>query len=386
MLIKEQEFKMKKRVLIIGGYGNFGRFIAECLAKDRNIIVIIAGRRLKKAQELAAQLISIHPVEAAYCDIFDNFLSFLQKVQPNIVIHTSGPFQGQSYIVPQACIQQKCHYIDLADAREYVTGIKQFDEQAKKNQLLFCSGASSVPGLSSAVIDHYLPEFGQLESVEYSIATAQLTNQGLATTAGVLSYAGKPFSTVYHGKKIQLFGWQGIQLKKFWKLNKRLLGNCDVPDLDLFPQRYTGLKTLRFQAGLELKCLHSILYLLSWLVRIRLLPTLDHFAPLLLKVSHWFDCLGHDNTGFTLLMQGKDEHELAKAVRFDLYAEHGDGLYIPCIPTILLAKNLASDELLTRGATACVGLISLAKYLDQLKELNLAVTWQDSIIASYSPN
>ena len=40
---------MIKRVLIIGGYGNFGSFITESLAKEANIQVIIAGRSLQKA-------------------------------------------------------------------------------------------------------------------------------------------------------------------------------------------------------------------------------------------------------------------------------------------------------------------------------------------------
>ncbi|MCF6263413.1 MAG: saccharopine dehydrogenase NADP-binding domain-containing protein [Xanthomonadales bacterium] len=47
---------MSKRVLIIGGYGNFGSVITTMLALEGNIQVIIAGRSLQKAEQLAAEL------------------------------------------------------------------------------------------------------------------------------------------------------------------------------------------------------------------------------------------------------------------------------------------------------------------------------------------
>tara|TARA_R100001143_G_C3324889_1_gene116568 strand:- start:558 stop:761 length:204 start_codon:yes stop_codon:yes gene_type:complete len=42
----------------------------------------------------------------------------------------------------------------------------------------------------------YIGEFQELQSAEYAIATAQRTGRGLATMSAVLSYAGKPFTTM----------------------------------------------------------------------------------------------------------------------------------------------------------------------------------------------
>ncbi|MFW2572181.1 saccharopine dehydrogenase family protein, partial [Legionella sp. 29fVS95] len=255
-----------KKVFILGGYGNFGRYIAKVLSTNPNIQLIIGGRRLEKAQAFVKTLAPIHPAQAIRCDISQNLATIFAAVQPDIVIHTAGPFQGQDYQVAEACLEQGCHYIDLADSRDFVDGISKLDSEATEKNLFICSGASSLPALTSAVIDHYLDQFSVLEKVDYAIATAQLTNQGLATTAGVLSYAGKPFYTLIDGKQQLIYGWQDLQLKPFWQLNKRFLGNCDVPDLALFPERYPQLKTIRFQASLELRTLQLILFFMSWLV------------------------------------------------------------------------------------------------------------------------
>ena len=150
-----------KRILIIGGYGNFGRYIAQVLGQNTNIKLIIAGRRIHKAQELISSLELANSAEAIYCDIFKNIKQTIQDVNANIVIHTSGPFQSQDHIVAKVCIEAKAHYIDLSDSREFVTKIDELDQTAKTHEVLIVSGASSVPGLSSAIIDNYLPEFSE---------------------------------------------------------------------------------------------------------------------------------------------------------------------------------------------------------------------------------
>lgn len=366
-----------KKVFILGGYGNFGRYIAKVLSTNPNIQLIIGGRRLEKAQAFVKTLAPIHPAQAIRCDISQNLATIFAAVQPDIVIHTAGPFQGQDYQVAEACLEQGCHYIDLADSRDFVDGISKLDSEATEKNLFICSGASSLPALTSAVIDHYLDQFSVLEKVDYAIATAQLTNQGLATTAGVLSYAGKPFYTLIDGKQQLIYGWQDLQLKPFWQLNKRFLGNCDVPDLALFPERYPQLKTIRFQASLELRTLQLILFFMSWLVRLNLFPSLDKSAVALLKISHWFNAFGHDNTGFYMELSGLDHQKRVKQIRFDIYAKHGDGLYIPCIPAILLAERLSDEEQRLSGATACMGQISLTDYLDTLQRLQLDISWRE---------
>lgn len=54
------------------------------------------------------------------------------------------------------------------------------------------SGASSVPGLSSAVIERYLPQFQELRSIEMGISSGARA-PGLATVKGIFGYCGMPF-------------------------------------------------------------------------------------------------------------------------------------------------------------------------------------------------
>ncbi len=363
---------MTRRVVIIGGYGNFGSFIARRLSRDPDLEVVVAGRSLEKAERLAAAL---GRAVGARIDVNDGLTAALRAIGPSVVIHTSGPFQTQGYDVARACIETGCHYVDLADGRAFVSGISSLDAAAQQRGVAVVSGASSVPCLTAALVDHHRHRFATLTDLDYGITTAQRTNRGLATTAAILTYVGKPFPALRDGSQRLVHGWQGLRARRYRHLGWRLLGDCDVPDLAIFPNRYPGLRTIRFSAGLELPVLHLGLWGLSWIVRSGLIRRLDRAAPLLLGASRWFDRLGSADSGFHMTLSGTGADGEPLRLTFELTARSGDGPYIPCVPAILLARRLAADDgSVPAGATACVGLVSLADYLDELSDLD--IVWE----------
>lgn len=363
-----------KRILIIGGYGNFGSFISRRLAGEKNIRVIIAGRSLDKAQVLADDICG----EAVQLDIHSGFGQALDKIKPDIVIHTSGPFQAQGYDVAKACIERSVHYIDLADGREFVAGIGSLHDEAKAKGSIVISGASSVPCLTSALLDDYQKKFSTIESVNYGISTAQRTARGLATTAAILGYTGTTFETVIDGEKSKVYGWQGLHSRHYKELGNRFLGYCNIPDLELFPARYPDIKDLRFYAGLEIPLIHLTLWILSWLVRLKLIRHLEKAAPAMLKLSHLFDWLGTSNSAFHMELKGKGLEGEKKHTLFEITARSGDGPYIPCMPAIILTKKIADGELVKTGAYPCLGFISKDEYLNALGKLD--ITWNEDEI------
>jgi saccharopine dehydrogenase-like NADP-dependent oxidoreductase len=148
------------RVLILGGYGNFGKRIAQALTRE-GIPVIIAGRSKEKADALARTL-PASLGEAAALDAAGDVPAELGRLRPAVVVNTCGPFQTSKYHVARACIARRVHYVDLADGRDFVTGIVALDEQARRHDVAVISGASTVPALSSAVIERYRQEFSEL--------------------------------------------------------------------------------------------------------------------------------------------------------------------------------------------------------------------------------
>lgn len=359
---------MAARVLILGGYGNFGSYIARRLAGDPNVLLLIAGRSLAKAEALAGEI----GAEAFEIDIAGDLGGALAAARPDVVIHTVGPFQGQGYRVAEACIAAGAHYLDLADARGFVTGIGVLDAAARAAGVAVIAGASSVPALSAAIVERYRGRFARLRSLDYGITTAEQGSRGLATACSVLSYVGRPIRTLRGGRWVNVTGWQDLHAETYPELGRRLFGDCEIPDLDLFPARWPELETVRFCAGHEVAALHLGTWAISWPVRWHLLPRLSRLAPLLLRASRLFDALSSGRSGLHMNLSGVDEAGAEKTIRFYLIARSGDGPHVPCIPSILLAQRLARGAAIAPGARPCLGLITLDDYLGALEGLDIS--------------
>ena len=349
-------------VLILGGYGNFGKRIARALNGD-GIAVIIAGRNGEKAVELVASLNSPNASSAVF-DVHRALDQQLKVMKPGVVINTCGPFQSSDYKVAQTCIENGVHYIDLADGRDFVPGITALDGAATAAGVSVISGASTVPGLSSAVLEKFAPEFSRIDEMRYGISPGQKAERGLATTQGILGYVGKAFEPFASGQK-RVFGWQDIYRQSYPELGKRWMANCDIPDLGLFPDRY-GIRSIRFSAGLELGVLHLGLWGLSWLVRLGLPLGLERLAVAMLKISNAFNRFGSADGGMHIVLSGLDHDGQPHSRSWFIVARSGDGPHIPTVPAVILAKDLVRGEPVPKGAHPCVGLVSLDRYWAEL--------------------
>lgn len=362
---------MTLRVAILGGYGNFGGYIARALAADADIELVICGRSQAKAEAFAAGLGAANPARGAMVDIAEPEAA-LKSISPGLVIHTVGPFQAQDYRVARAAIACGAHYCDLADARAFVARIGDLDDKARAARLVVIAGASSVPCLTAAFLDDAAKSM-EIVDVDYGISAAQQTNRGLGTASAILSYVGRPFTMLGEGTMRRVFGWQGLHSRVYPELGRRWFGYCDIPDLDLFPARYPGLRQMRFCAGHEIALLHWGTWLLSWGVRLKLLPRLDRWAHYLLRASFLFDPLGSGRSGFHMIIRGTDSAGRGVERRHWIIARQGHGPNIPCMPAILIARRLARGETLEPGARPCLDLIALEEYLAALENLDIAV-------------
>lgn len=354
---------MPGQVLILGGYGNFGKRIAELLVK-RRLPVIIAGRDEKKAAACCAVL-SSEWADYSVFDIKDNLKKTLEKLKPAVVINTCGPFQGSDYCVAEQCIDCSIHYIDLADGRAFVNGITVLDRRAKEKQVSVISGASTVPCLAAAVIERYRQQFSTIEFLKYGISPGQQAERGLATTRAIMTYVGRPLEP-FSGIAPVIYGWQNIYRQPYPKISSRWMANCDIPDLDMFPRVY-GIRKIQFSAGLELSVMHLGLWLLSWLVRAGMPINLPRLASPLLAMSNWFNGFGSADGGMHMIFEGRDRQGLPLTRKWFILAEDGDGPYIPTVPAVVLAGKLINGQLQKTGAYPCVGVVSLKEYLDGLK-------------------
>ena len=295
------------------------------------------------------------------------------------MIHCAGPFQGQDYRVAQAALSAGAHYIDLADGRRFVANFAgQFDSAAREAGLLMVSGASTVPALSSAVIDELCGRFRQVDEIRMAIAPGQRAPRGEATIAAVFSYAGKPFKWLRNGAWCDAWGWQELIRVRFAGLGMRWAAACDIPDLALFPQRYHGVKTVEFRAALELGIQHFAIWTAAALRRVGLPLAIERAARPLNRAASLLDWFGSDRGGMLVGLTGTRSDGTKIRVEWHLTAEANHGPEIPCMAAILLAGKLARGAIAERGAFPCLGFLRLAEFEPQFARWRISTTVEES--------
>jgi hypothetical protein len=352
------------KVLVIGGEGNFGARIYRALAGEAGIEVLAAGRRPHRALRLDVRS--------------PDFAAALRGIAPGIVVHCAGPFQGQDYAVAQAAIAAGAHYIDLADGRSFVARFaERVDAVARAAGRLAISGASTLPALSSAVVDSLSRRFQVLEEVQIAIAPGQRAPRGVATLAAVFGYCGRPFPWLSDGKWRDAWGWQEMRRLHFAGLGSRLAAACDVPDLELFPSRYPGLHTVEFRAALELAVQQRALWLAAGLRRFGVPMPLERWAGPLDRLASTMDAFGGERGGMLVMVTGSRPDGTRSRVEWHLTVSATDGPEIPCMAAILLARRLARGELVERGAFPCMGFLALSDFAPEFARWKIATTVEE---------
>jgi len=358
-------------VLVLGGYGFFGTRIAKALAEDARVRVLIGGRDPEKAVATAHAL-GLPAQQSVSVDAHGGDLAArLRALGVGVVVHTAGPFQTQGYDVAQAAIDAGWHYIDLADGREFVAGITALDAQARRNGVSVISGASSLPALTSAVVDRYAPRFAELTAIRIGIATGARA-PGLATVRAVFGYLGKQFTRLEDGACVTTYGGLDLHRHRFPEpVGARWMSSCDVPDLEVLPARYATVRTVTFHAGFASNVGHLVVYALAGLVRGGLLNSALPLAGPLNRLARIIEPAVNHRGGMFVTLEGTGHGGEAQSLTWTLLAAQNHGPQIPCGAAIALVRKLANGHALPLGATPCVGLLSVEEYLAPLRELDI---------------
>jgi saccharopine dehydrogenase-like NADP-dependent oxidoreductase len=344
------------RIVVIGGSGNFGARICKRLAEEPGLKVIATSRRCGSGGELTS-------VETATLDMSrPEFAAGLASLAPDLVIHCAGPFQGQDYRVAFASMACGANYIDIADGRDFVAGfVDAVGPAAEAAGRIAITGASTLPALSSAVVDSLRTPLTVLSAIDIVIAPGQHAPRGAATVAAVLGYAGRPLQWWRDGEWRTAYGWQELKREQF-SFGSRFAAACDVPDLELLPVRYPGVQTVTFRAALEVSLQHYALWMIAACRRMGMPLPMARWSTFFGRVGTWLNWLGSDTGGMTVRIVGTDDAGQRHCRTWELVADNNHGPEIPCMAAVVLANRFNRGHTIMPGAKVCMGLIGLSDF------------------------
>lgn len=348
-----------KRVLIVGGAGVFGRRLAKGLLETTSATVILAGRSLARVEK-AALALGAH--EVVVLDRETATPEAVGALSPNLVIDAAGPFQGADLRFARATIEAGVHYMDLADARDFVAAFPELDALARSRGVAAIAGASSTPALTHAVLDELTAGWTRVDVIRAGIAPANRMDRGPAVMKAILSWVGAPVRVFENGSWRERAGWSDCGVVDVPMLGRRRFALAETPDLDLMPARYAPRDAALFMAGLELWLMHRGMEVVAALRRCGFVRRPVLLAEPLRLAGEMLGPFGSDRGGMIVEALGRDENDAPIQARWTMSAPDGLGPFTPTFAALALARRFVRGEGLAIGAHPCVAMLRLEDF------------------------
>jgi saccharopine dehydrogenase-like NADP-dependent oxidoreductase len=347
---------MTARILVLGADIAAGKRAALALAADPSIECVIAVGRSDRnrvfAEQIGARVLKIDAEDA----------TSVRKALDGAfaVVQAGGSFQfgNYRYRVAEQCVKCAVHYVDMASAREHVTGIKALNAKAEASSSLIVAGATSVPAISSALVDSLTPEFDRMGEIHVAVCSADADTSWLAMGRALLPSVGRVIRVRQMGRWRDTHAWSEPEKVEFpAPAGLQRVYLCDFPDLDLFPILY-GALTVSARAGLQKPLLNNTLAALGRLKRRKSAKASITKPTNRDRVSSGFQKLVDTITGIHVHVLGQQK---GTAVRRSacLIARSDSGTAMSCSPAIALIKKWTHEGVSSAGAMPCIGLLTL---------------------------
>lgn len=349
------------KVLVIGGTGGFGSTICTTLAADGHDVTA-AGRDFRKGEAFASRTPGVGFLTMDRDDVTADRL----KVY-DVVVDAAGPFRHQDRSLARTAIAAGCHHLDIADDRAFVRGIAELDDEAVTAGVCCISGASSVPGLSSAIAIGLANGMETVHHIDIAISASSRAAFGRSVLHSMLSGAGRRIerSDGSHGTAMTDPRTLRIDHAGRTPLRRTVL-EVDGPDQSCLPEMLPGRPSVRFRAGGELRIHNAAMRVIAAMTSRGWPRDGSSLAPIARMARMLTGRMGDGRSGMAVRVIG-DVDGVRTSRTWSLLAERNMGPLIPSLVVPALVAAIAQGRV-GPGARTAAGLIDADEVLSRMPD------------------
>ena len=184
----------QKAILIVGGYGTVGQRLAADLAPDYPGRIVVAGRRVERATQLAAVL--GHGVHGRQIDVHDP--ASVEAALDGVSLVVSCIDQAEPHLL-QAAIAHGLAYTDLTPHLMQRRPTEAMKSDATHSGARILLGAGLAPGISSMFARLGADRVGEVMRVESNVLLSIGDVFGPASRSYIMDEIALPYTVMING-------------------------------------------------------------------------------------------------------------------------------------------------------------------------------------------
>ncbi|MDP3979920.1 MAG: saccharopine dehydrogenase NADP-binding domain-containing protein [Chlamydiota bacterium] len=161
-----------KSIVVLGAYGGTGKVVCEWLLKATSVDLVIAGRRIEKANALAERLRKVFPdrmIKPVYADASnrESLLKAFLGQRMVVVASTTTSYVKQ---VAESALDVGIDYLDYHFESKGLPILNALSARISREGRCFITQAGFHPGLPSAFVRYAAPNFDQYNKASIGMA------------------------------------------------------------------------------------------------------------------------------------------------------------------------------------------------------------------------
>jgi len=367
-----------KPILILGGSGNTGRWMAHYLLQESDARLVLAGRSLAKAQATVDQLNSHFPggrVSARAVDAADK--AALRQAFGGarmVVVASSTVIYMEN--VATAALEAGIDYFDVQFSTHKVKYLQGLDEVVKRAGLCFITEGGFHPGVPAALVRWAAPRFDRLDRARVG-SVIQIDWAALEVADSTASEMVDEFSDFEGWKMVdgewKQVPWSQIEIVKMdfcAPFGRRSTYGMFLEEMRSLPDLVPGIRSAGFYVGG-----------FNWFVDGIVLP----FMPFLMKVGlrkpvehllMWgLKSFTRPPYG-TLLKLEADGEKAGGAAHLELILAHPDGYVFTAVPAVACLLQILDGSARRPGVHMQALVVEPGRFLKDIERMGIEVREQ----------
>ena len=245
-------------ILILGGYGNTGKPLARLLLQETDAQLVLAGRNIGKAQQLADELnktFGVNRVRGIFADA-SNSASLRQAFTgTSIVVMASSTTQNCSQVA-EIALEARSGYLDIQYSNQKIALLKSMAAEIQQVGCCFITDGGFHPGLPALLVRFVAQYFDQLVTARVGSVIKEdwkSLEVGDSTVVELIELMDDFEMSAFRAgkwKKANLFGMSDYLKMDFGvEFGKQFCAPMMLEEMRSLPQLFPSLKETGFYVG-----------------------------------------------------------------------------------------------------------------------------------------
>jgi saccharopine dehydrogenase-like NADP-dependent oxidoreductase len=245
-------------ILILGGYGNTGRALARLLLQETDAKLVLAGRNIGKANQLAEALnktVGENRVRGIFADASDSASLRQAFIGMSIVVMASSTTQNCRQVA-EIALEARAGYLDIQYSNQKIALLKSMALEIQQAGCCFITDGGFHPGLPALLVRFVAQKFDQLVTARVgSVIKEDWKSLDVedSTVVELIELMDDFEMSAYRGgkwKKANFFGMSDYLKMDFGvEFGKQFCAPMMLEEMRSLPQLFPSLQETGFYVG-----------------------------------------------------------------------------------------------------------------------------------------